>query len=572
MVGAAVFANQIGLDHNASWGKGRIMFLLFGISIALVSMLPIASERLRLFFAARCAFLRTISTYLALVVCGILVILVYIWFISVGRWTYWPPTTNYYDRLATAFREGHLYLDVKFDPVLLTLPDPYDPDARKNIQGLDIGFLTTSDMTLYNGKVYIYWGPAPAVLIAMIKMLYSGEIGDQVLTFGFVSGLFLLQFLFLLRIWRRFFVGLSVWIVILVLPLVALINPIPWILKIPRIYEAAIASDQFFFIGGLYFAFSGLDRSPYSIWRFVLAGTFLAFAVGSRVTMALPIVFIVLMIALRVWNKPPAEIVASKRLRALVGLILPMLGGAFGLGWYNFARFGSVFEFGFRYALTVLNQNKFYNILFSPVYIFPNLYLYLLNPPSFASVFPFIRPVWNGEFISSFNNYHHTIYNTEQITGMVYSTPFSLFALSAAAIWAFGFARRISRNRSDPGIAGKDDGLFEWLLVSLLGAFALEFLTVLLIFYGSMRYFIDVTPTLVLFGTLSFWQGYRLLDRRPVWRGWYVALGAMLIVVSVAVSILLAFSSDVGRMRSNNPAMLPHLRLFFIHLLNILKR
>ena len=60
--------------------------------------------------------------------------------------------------------------------------------------------------------------------------------------------------------------------------------------------------------------------------------------------------------------------------------------------WYNAARFGSLFEFGYRYQLTLLQMPKHYDELFSTAYVLPNLYNYFLNPFTLARDFPPIRP------------------------------------------------------------------------------------------------------------------------------------------------------------------------------------
>ncbi|MCE9646960.1 MAG: hypothetical protein K8S20_13245 [Chloroflexi bacterium] len=522
----------------------------------------------------RSAIFQTSLAYLAFVLCGILIIIGFLWFISLGNWKDWPPTTNYYYQLANAFQEGHLYLDTKASPVLLALPDPYEPDARQNAKGLDLQELDKIwDMSLYKEKVYLYWGPVPAVFLVIIKFFYSGEIGDQYLTFLFISGLVVFQSLFIFRIWRRFFNELSPWIVMPTLLLVAFIHPIPSMLSLPRIYEAAIASDQFFFIGGLYFVFSGLDRPAISAWRLTLAGTFWAFAFGSRIIMALPISFLSVMVILWVLSKKRSGMTAPQKFKALAGLIIPMLVVAVSLGWYNFVRFDSVFEFGFRYAITMLNQRKFYSVLFSTSYIFPNLYVYLFNPPSFTGVFPFFRQIWNEEFISNFNNYYHTIYNAERIAGIIYSAPFLLFALiSGFFTWGSDFISDMGRRRKETRLGENEDRqrLFDFLLISLIGALVLEFLTVLLVFYATMRYFMDVIPTLVLLSVIGFWRAYQKFGKRSISKYLYTITAVFLIILSIVISILFAFSSDPARIRSYNPGLLPHLRLFFTYLLKTL--
>lgn len=512
-----------------------------------------------------------VFTIIAFLLCGGLVLLTYVWFISTGLWIKWPATTNYYDRLAKSFNEGHFYLDVQPDPALLKLSDPYDPDARKTIQGLGIEDPNTIwDMSLYEGKIYLYWGPVPALILAAIKLFYKTEIGDHQLTFVFITGLFLFQALILLKVWHRFLPDLPVWGVLPAILLVGFINPILWILNMPRIYEAAIASDQFFFIGGLYFVFTGFDRPTYSTWRLTLAGAFWLFAIGSRATMAIPISFLILMVIWKLIKQGKKNTAIPLIRNQLAGFCIPLLGGIVLLGWYNQARFGSIFEFGFRYAITMLNQNKFQGILFLPIYIIPNLYLYLFNPPAINSLFPFFRPVWNGDFIANFNNHFFTIYNAERITGLIYVFPFSIFILTPMInkIKHSLKKRQLDKTGQEKGLRDNNSDLFRWILIGLTGSLVLEFLTIMLIFYGTMRYFMDATPTLALLSVFGFWQGYLTVIKTHVWGKVYPVIGTSLIFFSIILSILLSFSSDITRIRSNNPALLAHLRIFFTHLMN----
>ena len=104
--------------------------------------------------------------------------------------------------------------------------------------------------------------------------------------------------------------------------------------------------------------------------------------------------------------------------------------------------------------------------------------------------------------------------------------------------------------------------------MGLIGATILELLTILILFYGTMRYFMDVIPTLSLLSIFEFWQGYLTIIKTPVWGKVYPAMGTILIISSIIFSILLAYSSDVARIKTNNPALITHLRLFFMHLIN----
>ncbi len=396
------------------------------------------------------------------------------------------------------------------------------------------------------------------------------KIGDQVLTFAFLLGSFLFQSLLLIRVRSRFFPSAPAWTLVAGILLAGFINPAPWLLNIPRIYEAAIAAGQFFLMGGLYFALTGLDRPVFSRWRLALAALAWSCAVGSRATLAIPIAFLGLMVLL--WLLFSQDHVQALRARlAPVGAFgFPFLAGALLLAWYNFVRFGSVFEFGFRYAITMLDQNRYHNVLFSPAYLLPNTYLYLFNAPSLDSIFPFVRPLWNGDYIAAFNDRFHTIYNAERIVGLLYVAPFLWFALIPLLLTLVKFIRartaKASAVASLPTAQPAPDPFFRWLLIALSGSALLELLIVFFVYYATMRYFFDVAPTLVLLGMLGLWLGYRALEHNPIWHAGYTLLAFGLIVFTILMGVAVGFSADVPRIRAYNPALLTHLRLFFISL------
>ncbi|HLO30150.1 MAG TPA: hypothetical protein VK249_13485, partial [Anaerolineales bacterium] len=232
--GTAVFANQLGLDSNPGWGKGRIALLTFGLVVALI---PWVISRQS---AARNKTTDTdLFTFPALLV----VVGIYFWFMSASH----NLSSSYYSLLATSFRAGNLFLPLKPDPALLQLPNPYDPATR-------VGIKAPLDLTLYNGKFYLYWGPAPSLFLAVARPLLPEKIGEVDLLFVFLCGIFLAEFLLIMNIWERFFPQIPKWILILSLLLAGLANPALWLLSQPKIYEAAIAGGQFFFIAGLAFA------------------------------------------------------------------------------------------------------------------------------------------------------------------------------------------------------------------------------------------------------------------------------------------------------------------------------
>lgn len=416
------------------------------------------------------------------------------------------------------------------------------------------------DGSFYKGSYYLYWGPVPALLLVPFKFAFPGEIGDQVLVFAFISGLFIFQSLLILGIWKRFFENLPAWTVLMGILLAGLITPMTWMLNQPQIYEASIASGQFFLIGGVYFAFTALDGPVPSNWRLVLTGIFWASAVGSRNVLALPVIFMTLMIVLwivRSRRKPmPTQAVVP-----LTGLLLPLAIGAGLLGWYNWARFGSVLETGLRFQLSGINYLEYYNDVFSTKYVLLNLRYYLFTPYKFVHGFPFIKPIstflWPARSIPVPVFY----YARERVTGLLYTSPFLLFAFLAMTFSVSG----INRDRHNKVAANNNAGreLLRWLEISLLGITAVSFITLLLYYYCTMRFIEDFIPALTLLAILGFWQGYCFLLQRKYPRFIYGFISLGLAAFTITTGALLGISSYSDRFRYMHTSLFNSLFKFF---------
>ncbi len=470
------------------------------------------------------------------------VITSYVWFVSYGRWKNWTTISNKYDQLATAFEHGSLALLRNPDPALLALPNPYNPSERANLN-------YPVDLSLFKGKYYLYFGPTPALLLAMIKPLITASIGDQYLVFVFTSGVFIFESLLLLSIWKKFFQNVPVWVMSICIIFIGLISPFPWLLMQARVYEAAISGGQFFFLAGLYFVFTAIYKEAVSFGKVLIGSVFWALAIGSRLTLALPISFLVFMVTLLLIRNYRKNKLFSDMICAITCLIIPLIIGITILGWYNWARFNSFFETGFSYQLAGPDLQKYQNVLFSPLYIVPNLYDYLVMRPGILKAFPFIKSVGGtGASKFPFTNLPK-VYFSDNITGMIFSTPFFLL-VAGIAIFFVRFRKRKKENE----IKGDHDKyLLAWIIISLSGAFLFEFGTIVTCFWVVTRYIADFMPPLALLSIIVFLQGYRHLIARPVSLKLYQALGIGLMVISNVNSILLALSANASHFRALIP-------------------
>jgi hypothetical protein len=550
----AVFAAPLGIDHNPSWGGRRVFALLLGISLAMASAVWFRPRST----AGRTAELKSRLEYLAAGYVMLFVLAAYVWFISLGRWTVWTPTTFHYDRLATAFTHGQLNIEVDLDPALLRLPNPYDIDAREGIQGLD----QTWDMSLYNGKIYLYFGAAPALMLAGFTSVCPAPVGDAVLAFIFLAGLFFIQSSLILILWRRFHTDIKSWMILPALLVAGLAFPVPWMLVRPRIHEAAIAAGQFFLMGGFFFALIGLDRRLPSKALLAAAGIFWALAAGTRAILAIPIVFLSLMVFVRLRTVFRAAGSWRGFLSTGAALAVPLVVGAAVIAWHNWARFGSVIETGLRYQLTLLDLNASPGGIFALQHILPNLYVYFVSAPITQEAFPFIRPVRSEAVIAYFSALSPLIYNAERITGLAFSNPFLILAALPAVL---GWARqsRIKRRRAGSVVVTGDENLLKWAAFSMAGAFAVLLVTHLLYFYATVRFVLELMPFAMLLAIAGFWQGHRALAKQPRARVLFIVLAVVLAIASIIASVLLAFSSDGEWIRQHNPAFVTQLIRFF---------
>jgi hypothetical protein len=479
---------------------------------------------------------RTIQVNIFATTSVLLVLFSYLWFGSFGLLNHLPTITAYYDKLAIAFSHGSLSLEEQPDPALLALDDPF---SRSDWDGIEV----PTDYSLYNGKYYLYFGPVPGVFLTVAKFMGFGTKGDQYPAFGFICGIFVVQALLLVWIWKRHFSNLPAWLVPLAIVFVGLIAPFPWILTRARFFEAASTGGQFFFLLGLHLLLSAKKDGVFSKWKLLLAGTSWALAMGSRPTQILPMGVTVLLFLLFEYGSYRTHGRIFQLVHPFIVALIPFAIGMSILGWYNWARFDSVFETGFSYQLAGPNIQAYHRELFSPVYVLPNLYNYLLNKPVLIEKFPLFSST-EGIGQSVFSSIPlHPIYYTGELTGILYSTPFVLFASILLVL---------RRKRPEENIFKNMDS-FGWAVLLFVGIFLAEFIPFVSYFWVETRFFADYMPPLAILSVTGFWKGYDLIKEKPAWRTLYIILGVSLIIISIIMGISLGLSAHWEAFKEFNP-------------------
>jgi hypothetical protein len=484
---------------------------------------------------------KPVQNYLFVIPSILGVIIFYTWFVSAGSGYRNGTTTYYYAQLAGTFLQGNLHLTMKPDPYLLALDNPYDPLARKEIE--ELGIVIPVDFSFFQGKYYMYWGPVPALLLATLQLFSNEPIGDFVLAFTFSIGIFLTQSLLLIAIWDRYFYTLPKWALHLSILLIGSTLPIALLRHYDdyaRIYEAAIAGGQFFLISGLWVAFTAINKPSIPNWRLALAGLLWALGIGTRHILAVPIGFFIMLTAF--WLVRINASIFEKTAK-FISLGLPLALACVGLGWYNWARFGSIAETGLSFALAGVNLRDHSAEIFSSSYVFPNLYNYLLNPPALISKFPYISMLQGSENPILLFYAVPEFYYAQQITGLLYLFPFGVFA--AGLLFVF-FLNLFQGKLAKILLEGNNYRSLAWIKLMLSGAFLIAFLPLTAYFWVGTRFLGDFIPAMTILSAVGFWLGYQFSAHKPFVKRLYILFGIILAGVSILISTLLAISTDAG--------------------------
>ncbi len=437
---------------------------------------------------------------------------------------------GFYNILADSFLAGKLSLLVDPPKEMLALSNPYDP--QKN------GRYKMWDASLYKGKYYLYFGPTPALtLFIPFRVLGIGHISESLAAALFAFGALLWSVLLLRHVMRKYLPGTPFWMFLAAVVCLGVCNAIPFLLRRAVMYEVAVTSGNFYLMGGLYFAFTGLSAARKG-WRFLLASLFLGLAVGARPTVILAgaILILVGLSTLRHsygWRWRPAA-------KQMACLAVPYLLCVFLLGLYNYLRFDSWAEFGHTYQLgDVFNWEI---PRFHPGNIPVGIYYFWLQPYNFNEIFPFFHLVpWGQYHLPEWFPWtppRGWMY-AEPVAGLLPTTPVVAMVFLSFVIFFRARAERARLNLILAGLIGLGLGL------SLLTCFTIP--------AATMRYQCDYLPVLLL-GAVFVWF---FLDGRvlkPGLRG--IFRGAVLssIVYSVLFNVGISFTGHFDLLKARRPS------------------
>jgi hypothetical protein len=443
---------------------------------------------------------------------------------------------NQYNHLADALIKGQVYLDIPVPDALKQMENPYDFDARQALNP-DGKHYIPWDYAYFNEHFYSYFGVAPAILTFIpYKLITGADLRTDLVVLLFCV-LFTISSCLMIRQLQHcysknqsfslFLLGyLAFWIGSGVLELI----------HYQRIYSVPIAAAIFFTTLGFAFWLKakhiGLVNNSAPAKPYLLLGSVcLAMNIGCR-----PQFLLAALLAIPVfWTeiKENRYFFSKKGLAATISTILPFVVIAIPQLWYNFARFGSVFDFGANYNLTIMdmahravgiNLNKLGDIL--PL---------LIVPPQFVPDFPFLQTAQNVFGISGEPFYQ----------GLLFTAPivFLLFAT--------------------PRIHKKLNHLHAFWLVTTSVVLGLIIISAdVLIATVAPRYTADFAWLFLIAAILVFWTIYSNLSGKAKTRFFY-GVAALVIVGAILQSISLFGIERYNSIQATNPEFYETIKTLF---------
>ena len=421
-----------------------------------------------------------------------------------------------YAELAKAMAHGQLYLEEEPPQWLQDMADPYDKGARDEAQK-ETGEPYLFDVAYHDGHYYVYFGVVPVVLFYLPFYLLTGAnfptaIGVLIACVAFVLGCSALLDRFARYHFKRVSLGLYL---LLQIPLVTCCG-ILYLLKFPTFYSLPIMLGLAFSVWGLYFWMRGRASAARSAGpeKWYLAGSLcMALVVGCR-----PQLVVLSLLAFPLfWRAYITErrLFSPRGAREFACLVAPYAVVAAGLMGYNYARFGSLTDFGANYNLTVNDMTKRgWNL----GRLAPALFAYFLQPPCVTGVFPYVQPA---------------PFDTTYMGQTIKEVTFGGILACLPVLWVLPFAKRIltlrMRQRSTRTIMG--------VIVALLDAQMAGIL---------QRYFADFSFMFLAAVVLLAFIVNENLPPGSMAQNLLMKVLLVLVAVSVLYSVLVCFVPETG--------------------------
>ena len=292
-----------------------------------------------------------------------------------------------YQQLSESFLNGHLYLEQEVPEWLLEMENPYDYALRR-AQGKTYYW----DAALYGEHYYVYFGVVPCLLTYLPYFVLTGEhLSNDISLFMFAILFIIGCFSFVKQLIKRFFPESGISYVSYLIISLLLVNGsgLLFMASYADMYSVPIMAALAFTVCGLALWLAALNNKRWRVFKLALGSLCMALVAGCRPNLllfsALAIPFFVGEVIESFKEKRHFE---KASVANALAFAIPYIIVAAGIMWYNYARFGSPFDFGSNYNLTT---NDMTSRGFMWERMLPATYSYLFQLPKMTAAFPFIR-------------------------------------------------------------------------------------------------------------------------------------------------------------------------------------
>lgn len=298
--------------------------------------------------------------------------------------------TQQYQQLAESFMDGKLYLDVDPPEYLADMENPYDYGARRQqADRHDESYYW--DAAYFEGRYYVYFGVVPVLLLYLPYLALTGKALPNMAAINVCQVFFVIgAFLLIGKIIEKYFSRRKIpYLSYLILSLI-FVNAScgVFIAKRPDFYSVPILSAVAFTVWGLYLWISSVEEGRVNPIKAGIGSLCMALVAGCRPQLLVASVIAVIIF----WNLVFSDrtLFSKRGFKSTVAVIIPYILVAAGIMWYNYARFGSPFDFGANYNLTT---NDMTGRGFRVERVGLAAFTYLFQLPNIVARFPFLRSV-----------------------------------------------------------------------------------------------------------------------------------------------------------------------------------
>ena len=312
-----------------------------------------------------------------------------------------PPyeSQHQYEMMAESLVEGKVYLNKEPPQSIKDMRNPYSFQARKE-NGVQNEILY--DVAYYNGKYYVYFGVGPIILFYIPYFLVTGSHIPVHILMWFLGTLVSIGWLFLLyQIIKKYFYDFPFALYLVCSALFTTGCGLTFVISRPDFYAVPMTTAlvaTLFGLGCWVKATLNPNKNIYVTNAMIFIGSFLmAFVAACRPQLLLGSFLIIpLFYGYYIRDK---NILKKHGIINSISFIIPYALIASGLMYYNYIRFGSVFDFGANYNLTFNDMTyrgfRINRLLYATIG-------FMFIPAKVSNIFPYF---WPAEYITRYQGY-----------------------------------------------------------------------------------------------------------------------------------------------------------------------